>query len=93
MPKVQGNESFQGKRDKAGSKSPISCVVTPGNSYKFSITMWTETGIGEYGVEVSRVKGGEGGSKREKVAVTIKRQFGELVVGGSSFANNELLFA
>ena len=65
MPKDQGNESFQGKRDKAGSKSPISCVVTPGNSYKFSITIWTETGIGEYEVEVSRIKSGERGFKKE----------------------------
>ena len=65
MPKSQRNKSFQGKRDKAGSKSPISCVVTPGNSYKFSITIWTETGIGEYEVGISRIKGGEGGSKKE----------------------------
>lgn len=60
---VPRDKSFQGKRDKAGSKSPISCAVTPGNSYKFSITIWTETGIGEYEVEVSRIKGGGGVQK------------------------------
>ena len=50
----------------------------------FSIAIWTETGIGEYEVEVLRIKGGEGGSKR-KVAAAIKRQLGEdSGVSGSS---------
>ena len=39
--------------------------------YYFSITKWTETGGDEYEyeVEMSRIKGGEGGSKKFVVAI------------------------
>ena len=47
------------------------CLPEQNIIFLFSITKWTETGGDEYEyeVEMSRIKGGEGGSKKFVVAI------------------------
>ena len=66
-------------------------MLSPRAKYYFSITKWTETGGDkyEYEVELSRIKGGEGGSKR--IVVAIERGYwGGIGCQRQLSTNNEL---